>query len=398
MKQQFLAVGVVLLSSLAFGQSPTSTPTEPQAALATSPATRNLYLKVQLDRKLKISSLKSGDTVDGVLAQPVYSGEREYLPANSRVRLRVDKLERRKRTPNNHWPWVVQLFTPRHENYPTFQSAAVSLADGREIPLHVSLISIANKVAVHGGGKTAPTQKGSEASRSRKTDPILMMTLVASAVEAESKQATAGEERPSARPATLATGTGAKIILLDGVSASKSLPGDAFQARLVEPVRVGTTVVLPEGTIFQGKVVRSKRPRWLSRSGSLLLTFTGVTLPGSNAGNPIAASVTGAELDPASHTKIDPEGELKGSPGKAWMLVNIGVTGGIAKVADDGIQLLVEAVSSTATDASTAGTGRIVALCASGIFMITRHGRDVMLPQFTEMNIVLDRPVSLNLQ
>ena len=225
-----------------------------------------------------------------------------------------------------------------------------------------------------------------------------MMTLTGSDIESGSQQAAAREERSPVRPATLATGTGAKIILLDGVSASKSQPGDAFQARLVEPVRVGTTVVLPEGTIFQGKVVRSKRPRWLSRSGSLLLTFTGVTLPGSSAGNPIVASVTGAELDPASHTKIDPEGELKGSPGKAWMLVNIGVTGGIAKVADDGIQLLVEAISSTATDASTAGTGRIVALCASGIFMITRHGRDVMLPQFTEMNIVLDRPASLNLQ
>ena len=162
MKQQFLAVGVVLLSSLAFGQSPTSTPPESQVALATSSATRGLYLKVQLDGKLKISALKSGDTVEGVLAQPVYSGEREYLPANSRVRLTVDKLERRKRSANNHWPWVVQLFTPRHENYPTFQSAAVSLADGREVPLHVSLISIANKVAVHAGGKTAPTPKEPE--------------------------------------------------------------------------------------------------------------------------------------------------------------------------------------------------------------------------------------------
>jgi hypothetical protein len=79
------------------------------------------------------------------------------------------------------------------------------------------------------------------------------------------------------------------------------------------------------------------------------------------------------------------------------MMANVAVTGGIAKVADDGIQLLVEAISSTATDASTAGTGRIIALCASGVFMITRHGRDVMLPQFTEMNIMLDRPVSLNM-
>jgi hypothetical protein len=389
-----LAPGLLLLSSLMVGQTPASTPTAVEVG-APSPG-RNLYLKVQLSGKLKPSSLRTGDVIEGVLAQPVYSGPHEYLAASSRVRLTVDKLERRKRTRNNHWPWVVQVFTPRHENYPTFQSAVVSLPDGREVPLQVSLISIANKVAVHVDTKSGQNEKGEAGpAKAQKAPPGLLMTLQANTLGDDLKVATAEPVRFPA--ATLATGTGAKIILLDGVSASKSLPGDAFQARLVEPVRVGTAVVLPEGTIFQGKVVRSKRPRWLSRSGSLLLTFTGVTLPGSSAGNPIVASVTGAELDPASHTKIDSEGELKGSPGKAWMLANIAATGGIAKVADDGIQLLVEALSSTATDASTAGTGRIVALCASGVFMITRHGRDVMLPQFTEMNIVLDRPVSLNL-
>ena len=83
-------------------------------------------------------------------------------------------------------------------------------------------------------------------------------------------------------------------------------------------------------------------------------------------------------------------------PGKAWMLANVGVTAGIAKVADDGMQLLVEAIVETATDASTAGTARIVAACASGVFLLTRHGRDVVLPKFTQMNIVFDRAVSLS--
>jgi hypothetical protein len=43
------------------------------------------------------------------------------------------------------------------------------------------------------------------------------------------------------------------------------------------------------------------------------------------------------------------------------MLINIGVTAGIAKEVDDGAQLVIEAIVSTATDASTAGTARIVA-------------------------------------
>jgi len=56
---------------------------------------------------------------------------------------------------------------------------------------------------------------------------------------------------------------------------------------------------------------------------------------------------------------------------------------------------VIEAIVSTATDASTAGAARIVAACASGVFLITRHGRDIVLPRFTEMSISFDRPVSL---
>jgi hypothetical protein len=125
------------------------------------------------------------------------------------------------------------------------------------------------------------------------------------------------------------------------------------------------------------------------------LAFTGVTLPGGNL-IPLSASLTGAELDRRSHTKIDPEGQLHGErPGKAWMAINIGVTAGLAKEVDDTTQLIIEAIVSTATDASTAGTARIVSSCISGIYMVSRHGRDVVLPRFTEMNISLDRPLTV---
>ena len=111
---------------------------------------------------------------------------------------------------------------------------------------------------------------------------------------------------------------------------------------------------------------------------------------------PISASLAGAELDRRSHTRIDAEGRLRGErPGKAWMAINIGVTAGLSKEVDDATQLIVEALVSTATDASTAGTARIVSSCISGIYMVSRHGRDVVLPRFTEMDISLDRPLSL---
>lgn len=377
------------LSCLAYAQS---SPAEPVSAApagkmeAAGASDASLYVKIQLNGPLKVSALKPGDVVEGKLSRDVYSGDRQLFAAGSRVRLAVDKLERRRRVPNDHWPWVVNLFTPRHENYPSFRSASVSMPDGREIALEVSLISIGNEKSVHAPAKPEGKQK---AQPTATLEARLMTTdLVAAAPDSQLAP-------PQSGPATLAAGTKARIILLGGVSAGKSRPGDSFQARVVEPVRLDSRVLLPEGTLLAGKVVKSTPPRMLSRAGSLLLTFTDMTLPGA-MGIPASASVTAVELDQRSHTLIDPEGKLRGDrPGKAWMLINVGVTAGIAKVVDDGTQLVVEAIVETATDASTAGSARIVAICASGLFMLTRHGRDVALPRFTEMNIMFDRPVSL---
>jgi hypothetical protein len=193
---------------------------------------------------------------------------------------------------------------------------------------------------------------------------------------------------------TIAAGTEARIILLSAVDASANRRGDRVVARVVEPVRSGRRVLIPEGSLFEGRVEKVTRPKWLSRSGSLLMMFDRLTVPGGSA-VPVIASIAGAELEASSHTRIDPEGNLNGDrPGRAWMLINFGAAAGLAKVADDTTQLVIEAIVSTATDVSTAGVARIVGTCVSGIFMVTRRGRNVILPRYTELRLVLDEPVS----
>jgi hypothetical protein len=373
-------------------------PVRPEPSLADD---ASLYLKLQADPAVRLSKAKPGDVIEGKLSRDVYRADRELFPAGSRVRLTVDHLERQRRVPNDHWPWVVKVLTPRNHNSPTFSSATVFLADGREVPLQVSLIAIRPEREVRAQSRTAKNSENPPAKNaalvpegrqaSRKTSAQPTVVLAATELSPEPAAAFTG---PQGR-VTLAAGTQAKIILLGNVSASKSHAGDSFQARIVEPVRLDARIVLPEGTLLQGTVVKSAAPRMLSRSGSLLLKFTGITLPDGTA-SPVVASVGGADLDRGSHTRIDAEGRMTGDrPGKAWMILNIGVSAGISKIADDGTQLLIEALVSTATDVSTAGAGRIVSSCASGLFLLTRHGRDVMLPKFTEMNVTFDRPVSL---
>jgi hypothetical protein len=381
-----------------------------------------LYLKVQVDPKVELSHLKSGDVVEGRLSRGVYQGAQELLPAGTLIHLTVDKLQRRRRVPNDHWPWVVRVFTPRHETYPVFRSASLLLPDGSEGVLRVSMISAAREVEIRSAAKGGKHSKQSAQTYAAAADQGPGATAAQAQADlakgaAQPKNAgrtlalqaaVVGQDnwagaRPNRDPygsstmraVTLPAGTQARIVLLNRITASKGQAGDSFCARLIEPVRLGSRVVLPEGSILQGKVVKDTRPRMLSRAGALLLSFNSLRTPsGSNAH--VVASVYAINVDRSSHTKVDSEGELRGDhPGKAWMFANIGVTAGISKLADDGSQLVIESLVSTATDVSTAGVARVVSTCVGGIFMLTRHGRDVVLPKFTEMSIVFDRPVSI---
>lgn len=380
----------VLLLSCVHAAAQTATPVLGDAHSERAANSSGLYLKIGLDSPFKVSKLKPGDEVSGSLFQDVYSGDAKIFPTLSKVHLTVDRLDRHRRTPNDHWPWVLRAFTPRHEKWPVFHLASVTSPDGDQVPLNVSLVSLGKEVEVEPESKKKPhvavRKPASSKNGRRELGPLV--TLLASAQPGS-------DSRSLPESVSIPAGTQAKVILLDDISASKNHASDGFHARLVEPVVLDSKILLPEGTLFDGTVLKTQPPRILSRSGSLSLTFTSMTTP-IGVGGSIAASVAGAQIDERSHTMIDPEGQMHGErPGKAWMLLNLGTTGGIAKAADDGTQLILEALVSTATDASTAGTAKIVSTCVSAIFMLTRHGRDVVLPKYTQMKIVFDRPVKI---
>ena len=376
----------------------------PAKLAAAIPVGAGLYVKVQLARSLKLSKLKAGEVVEGTLSRDVYSADRKLFSSGSHVLLSVDHMEKRKRTPNDHWPWVVNTFTPRQENYPVFKQAIVQ-QDGVESSLSVSLLFTNRMHEVHPRAKRNPSSVSDHTAvdvtdpNQRKPERSTIVLEAFGTPEAEfkaSSDSNPDSELDSSLPATIPAGTRCKIVLLGTVSASKSRTGDIVAARLLEPVLLESKVVLPAGSSFKGKILKTTPPRWLSRSGSLYLGFTDVTLPNGNMMR-VAASLAGAELDERSHTTIDAEGKLRGErPGKMWMAINFGVTAGIAKGVDDSMQLVIEALVSAATDASTAGTSRLISGGASALYMATRHGRDVVLPRFTEMDVAFDRPVSLS--
>jgi hypothetical protein len=376
------------------------------------------FLDIQIETEPKLSNLKPGSVLKGDLRQAVYSGYRELFPAGSHVRLIVGTIERRKQRglPDDR-SFLIRFFAPKHEPVISFRSVTVILPSGSQIPVHGSFVALHKTVEVHAknaklipqddgageanGNAARGLQEGSklQITRRNKTNPSFVLVLRIEEPEASPGiPSLASNSSPSTlvtEAVTLAAGTRARLMIMQGVSASKSRPGDAFEARLVEPIRLGPKMVLPEGSIFRGLVAGRVPPRVLSRPGTLYLSFTKLTFP-AGPSTAILASPVSAEVDGGSYMTMDSEGVLHGGGlGTRRRLLELGVSAGIAKVTDDSAQLIMELLISSATDASTAGAGRIIAACTSGLYFLTRHGRDVLLPKYTQMDISFNQPVAL---
>lgn len=369
-----------------------------------------LFVKIQLDSSVKLSSLKAGESVEGNLTRDVYSPENKVFASGSHIRLTVSRLERKRKIPSEKWPWIAKIFLPHHENSPVFDDVAISMPDGTKSAIQASLLSSSRMEEVRvppsrGGGKKSedtasidanPTETAAEKNASASHGPVLYLEAYRTSVEPveTSGWAHSGSSGSSILPA----GTRCRVLLLEDVSASKSHVGDEIHARLLEPILSDSKVVIAAGSVFEGRVMKATPPRIPSRAGSLTIAFDAVRLPEGHR-VPVSASLASVDVNAGSPLKMDREGRLHGSrPGAIWMLINGGVAGGVAKEVDDGTQLIVEAIISTATDVSTAGTARIAGSIASGVFMLTRKGHDVVLPNHTEMAITLNRPLVFSAQ
>jgi hypothetical protein len=365
-----------------------------------------LFAKVQLDDSPKLSKLKPGDSVEGHLSSNVYSLDRELYAAGSVVHLTVDRVERKRKTPSARWPGIARLFMPRHENVPIFTQAVISMPDGSASRLEATLISSTPmkeiwSPAAKGGSSSISPSVHDGAPRSHaasKSGHKPVLNLEAHLNADQDLRYSDASQSPVETSGTVPAGTLCRVLLLNSLSGAKSHPGDPIQARLLEPVIVGSHVLLPAGSLFEGRVLKSTPPRIPARAGSLTIAFESVSLP-QRGRVEVSASVAALEVTSSSPTKLDREGRLHGTrPGAIWFVVNGGVSAGLAKVTDDSLQMVIEAIASTATDASTAGTARIAAAAVSGVFMLTRKGQDVVLPGETEMSISLNRPLTISAQ
>lgn len=368
------------------------------------------FMDVRLNAPVKFSHLKPGETLEGNVTRNVFSGYQLMVPRGSHIRLKISGLRRGPKKHNYLWPWPIRYFVGKYEKLPNFKVANVTLPNGNKVRLPISAVSsideIHEKARVNRKNKSRANKGHSshEAKRARvarrSLGPRIQLVLNADRMEAavadsNSSTGSALSQASLSKVKTLMPGSKVKLALLNTLNAAKNREGDLFKALLEEPMRLNTGEILPEGTIFEGHVTKSVPPRWLNRPASLYVVFTRLILP-SKSNLPIAASVAGVDVNQKSPISVSSEGGMRGGkPGKARLLLDLGVGVAVSKEADDGYQLIAEAIISTATDASTAGTARLVGLAFSGFYLLMQHGRNIILPHYTTITIQFSRPPSL---
>ena len=212
---------------------------------------------------------------------------------------------------------------------------------------------------------------------------VLLLSVVAAAQQAEEvRESSTDGSRHAA--ITVPAGTQIPLKLAQGISTKSAKVGDAVYAQTVFPITSNDRIVIPAGTYVQGRISDIKRPGRVKGRAEFLMHFTTmifhsgytVMLPGA------VENLPGSE----KQTVRDGEGTIQqdGTKGKD--------AGKVAKTAGEGA--VVGAIVDRGVKGAGIGgaAGAVVGLAS---VLLTR-GPDVHLPPGTSVQIVLERPLSLD--
>jgi len=381
-------------------------------------------MRVSTDAPWKPRQLKSGSEIDGALLYSVYVLDREVIPAGSHVHVvveRVGKENDKQKKGIVEKLETVQHFglgNPYHYNL-IFRSAELAMPDATIIPLQLSCVRAGEVVMLHANGdeikvtdtsgpsvaKSLPgVGKVEEAKDTKKKweqlrHPVLTVKLeqpllfslpapvdAAQAVSSEESATTVastGEPEPNKPAIVIPSGTHARLLLLTEISSMENHAGDVFQARLEEPIKADGKTLLPSGTVFDGLIKKMDMPKRLSRAASLYLTFNKFTLPNGTS-QPVTAMLDAADVGKKVPMTMDEEGGLHGKRREKMKVLGDIVLGtATADLVDEAVETATHVI------APYVGVG------VGALILLGRHGNDVTLPQYSELDIVFNRPVNV---
>ena len=399
------AMFLVLITTISLNSSPASAQ-EHAAQPSSDPAANTEILSLPVGTlfplNLDVKSWKHiqpGLVCEGHLSLPLYTRQQAPIPAGTTVRVTIDSVEK-VRVPTGARKTlgrgIVSAFNPLDKRVaPEYRvklkSAEIFAPGEHRLPLNVTVLRAGPSRLVqpeeardpkHSHASSGPEKPG---QNPKEVHSRLLLRLEET-IEWSGPSSSADLSAASAAPAQGARG---RAFLLNGLSASQNQEGDRFQALLAEPLRLGGQI-FDAGTIVEGTVVRRAPPRIFSRAGLLYLRID--RLVSQQQTISVDGSLVAAESGPGTPPVLDDEGILRGhKPGMKNALVDLGIAYVLGKASDDIAETPIRAVGAAMSDAAVANAARYFGLAGSAVFLVARHGRDVRLPQYSEVEIDFGR-------
>jgi hypothetical protein len=210
------------------------------------------------------------------------------------------------------------------------------------------------------------------------------MTAVVAAGQAPQAVAPGIEEN-----VTVPAGTKIPVALKQAISTKSAREGDVVYAETTFPFVAYGRVLIPAGTYLQGQIVHTERPGRVQGRAEVLIHFTSLVYP-----NGYTVPLPGA-IDKVPGTETtqvkDPEGTLQEDSQTGQKVVATARTS-----VDTAVRGAVLGGLPAGSNAAAIGAGAGGALGAA-IAFLTR-GRDVRLDARTTVEMVIQRPISLDVR
>jgi type IV secretion system protein VirB10 len=187
---------------------------------------------------------------------------------------------------------------------------------------------------------------------------------------------------------TVTPGTKVSLSLINSISTKHSAEGDRVYLETSFPVLAGGKIVIPVGSYVAGTVTQVKKPGRVKGRGELYIRFDSLTLPNgvtrdfrARMGG-VDAQATG-ELDKA-------EGKVKSEGNKSGDARTVGEAAGA------GASIGAIAGNAAGHTGMGAGIGAAAGAAAGLVGILASRGPDAVLSRGTNMEMVLDRPLSFS--
>jgi hypothetical protein len=183
---------------------------------------------------------------------------------------------------------------------------------------------------------------------------------------------------------TVPAETQVTIQMLSGIHTRVNRPNDLVTARLLQPVLVDGRVVLPSGSILDGRITMIRNSGHVHRPAELGLRFDKIVLPDGQA-EPMAGVLAVMDKSSKLDLHIDAEGHLAGGHALSWKTL----LGGVGLGSFGAVRAVASGATAVSMGLSLAGAAAI------GYEILWPRGHEVNMPPDTRCLIRLNYPLTV---